>query len=384
MKKGIRKKFLGVFLSVAMFAEIFSPQAADANETQSVEWQTCTVYEGENIESQNYARWANSINSYLTVCEDDKLMRVQSCSMDDILVEYYDMSYHLLSTKLISTELPIFGGFYETDRYYFLLTGQENPDESDSVEVYRITKYDKEWNKISSAGLSNCNTTVPFDAGCARMDVAGNYLLIHTSHEMYQASDGRNHQANVMIQLDMESMQITDSFTGVMNSAYGYVSHSFNQFIKVEDNHIITVDHGDAYPRSVVLIKYITDITTGKFMPNYNNTCAVTDVLAFPGEIGHNTTGASIGGFEITDSSYLIAGNSVIQDDDNLTRTTRNIFVAAVDKNTNEISMNWLTNYEEGDGTTSTPQLVKTGDDGYIVLWSRDHTVYYTKVNQNG
>ena len=66
-------------------------------------------------------------------------------------------------------------------------------EESADVEVYRITKYDKDWNRISSAGLYDCNTTVPFDAGSARMDSAGDYLFIRTCHEMYQSSDGRNH-----------------------------------------------------------------------------------------------------------------------------------------------------------------------------------------------
>lgn len=42
-------------------------------------------------------------------------------------------------------------------------------------------------------------------------------------------------------------MEITDKFTGIMNKDYGYISHSFNQFIKTENNHIIAVDHGDAY-----------------------------------------------------------------------------------------------------------------------------------------
>ena len=37
--------------------------------------------------------------------------------------------------------------------------------------------------------------------------------------------------------------------------------------------------------------------------------------MDFPGEIGNNYTGAAVGGFEISGSSYLIAGNSVIQDE---------------------------------------------------------------------
>ena len=312
-------------------------------------------------------------------------MRVQGyATTDGTLVEYYDSAYNLLDTKIIPKELSLFGGFYATDSNYFLLTGQTNEDESADVEVYRITKYDKQWNRLGSAGLYDCNTTVPFDAGSARMDASGQYLLIRTCHKMYQSKDGYNHQANVTIQLDMESMEITDSYTTVMNTDYGYVSHSFNQFIKVENNHIIAVDHGDANPRAIALLKYSTDISTGKFVPGYYTPCTVKNVLDIPGNKGENKTGASVGGFEISDSAYLVAGNSVVQDADNLSRSTRNIFVSAVNKDLNAVNTTWLTNYSEGDGTTSTPHLVKINADQYMILWSRNSTVYYAMINGSG
>lgn len=106
----------------------------------------------------------------------------------------------------------------------------------------------------------------------------GKWLLIHTSHKMYQSYDGYNHQANVTIQVDTDNMTITDSFTDVANIGRGYVSHSFNQFIEIENNKAVTIDHGDAYPRSIVLIKYNSDITSGKFS---SNNCSSVDVMSF-------------------------------------------------------------------------------------------------------
>ena len=386
MRAKIRYKLTSCLLAATMvFGVLSSSTTTKAAETSTADWQTCTTYVGKNVESQNYSRWTNPIQSYLSVCADGNLMRVQSgSSIEGILVEYYNDSYQLLSSKLIPEELPIFGGFYESEQYYFLLTGQENPDESADVEVYRITKYDKNWQRLDSVGLSDCNTTVPFDAGSARMDTVGDYLVIRTCHEMYQSDDGYNHQSNVTIQLDMERMQITDSYTKIMNSTYGYVSHSFNQFIKIENNRIISVDHGDALPRSIALIQYPNDISNGSFTPSYSNRCTVTDVLTFPGATGENTTGASVGGFEISDSAYLIAGNSVVQDDNNLSRTTRNVFTAAVDKSTNAVAVHWLTDYEEGNGTTSTPHMVKISSNEYLLLWSRNNSVFYTKTDGNG
>ncbi len=387
MKKRRKNKLVSVFAAVIVTAmSMLTTGKAVASEITAAEWQTSTVYNGRNTELQNYTRWASPVSSYLTTCLNGNLMRVQYVnSLGSIVVEYYDASYQLLTSKTISPELPIFGGFYETDRYYFLLTGQENKSQSPEVETYRITKYDKDWNRIASANLKDCNTTVPFNAGSARMYSSGKYLLIRTCHKMYKSDDGLNHQANVTIQVDMESMEITDSFTKTMTSKYGYVSHSFNQFIKVENNQIIALDHGDAYPRSIVLIKYHTDMSGGKFTPDYFNPCTVTDVVAIPGGIGENVTGASVGGFEIAESSYLVAGNSVLQDNQNLSRATRNVFVAAVDKNSGNVTMNWLTRYSEGEKTVSTPHMIKISDNKYIVLWSRNNTtVYYTIVNENG
>ena len=98
------------------------------------------------------------MKSYLTALDDVSFMRVQ------------------YGSKIIGKELPAFGGFYATKDNYYVVTGENNTDEDNTKEVYRITKYDKHWNKITSTGLTNCNTTKPFNAGSCRIDVSGNYI----------------------------------------------------------------------------------------------------------------------------------------------------------------------------------------------------------------
>ena len=83
-----------------------------------------------------------------------------------------------------------------------------------------------------------------------------------------------------------------------MNTNYGYVSHSFNQFIQVDNGTLVGSDHGDAYPRKLVVLKYPTDISKGEFVPLYGNKCAEYTMLSMPGLIGENYTGVSQGGFE--------------------------------------------------------------------------------------
>lgn len=345
----------------------------------------CDTYSGSNVNKQNYSTYGTTVKSYLTECSDETFMRVQAGAVDgNLLIEYYDKDYNIQSTKLVALELPIFGAFYATDSNYYVLTGQNNLDEDDSVEVYRITKYDLNWNKIASGGLFGANTYIPFEAGSARMVTSGKYLLIRTCHQMYMTSDGYHHQANVTIQVDVDTMEITDSYTMIMNSGYGYVSHSFNQFIGTVDNSIVGVDHGDAYPRSIALVKYNTDFTGGVFTPTYYKKCTVVNMLPISGSVSNNYTGASVGGFEISDSKYLVAGNTINQDEFD-TASTRNIFVSSVSKNlTDEPVINYITDYEEGSSSASTPQLVKTGDNKYMLLWLYDSKVNYVQIDGDG
>ena len=343
--------------------------------------------------SHDYSRWASFIRSYLVGCDDGRLMRVYLGSKG-YYVEYYDSDFNLLESKTIDKELSLSGGFYAGKDAYYIVSGQNNPDELADVECFRITKYDKNWNRITSAGLYDCNTYVPFEAGSLRMTEASGYLFIRTAHEMYKTKDGYHHQANVTIQLDENTMKITDSFTNVSNSSYGYVSHSFNQFIKTDGNHIVAVDHGDAYPRSLALIKYNTDFTEGQFCSNIgywwdsnkhavvNNSCDVTDLLTISGQIGDNTTNATIGGFEISDTSYIVAASSIDQEKQ---EGLRNIYILTQSKEDGTVKSNQITDIS-GKYNATSPYLVKINNNKFMVMWTikNDNTVYYAYIDGNG
>ena len=378
----MKKRMLSIVLSGAMAVST----AVSAGSFSAFAVAQCVAYSGSNVNAQDYVQWSDTVKSYLTVCDNGNYMRVQSGAIEGkLLVEYYSSDFEPLSTKLIDNELPIFGAFYDSGNNYYVLSGQENPKQNDSLEVFRITKYDKNWNKIKSCGLYGANTTVPFDAGSARMTHSGDHLLVRTCHEMYKSSDGNNHQANVTIEVDMPSMTITDSYTGIMNVDYGYVSHSFNQFIKTDGNHIVALDHGDAHPRSAVLVKYNSDFTTGKFFPSYFEQVSNIDVVTYPEYTsGHyNYTGAAIGGFDVSSSSYIVAQSTVDLDYIN-TSKTRNVYVSAVSKDLSTNKLNKITSYAEGTDSASAPQLVKINDNSFLLLWARDTKVSCVKLNADG
>ena len=378
----MKKRMLSIVLSGAIAVST----AVSAGSFSAFAVAQCVAYSGSNVNAQDYVQWSDTVKSYLTVCDNGNYMRVQSGAIEGkLLVEYYSPDFEPLSTKLIDNELPIFGAFYDSGNNYYVLSGQENPKQNDSLEVFRITKYDKNWNKIKSCGLYGANTTVPFDAGSARMTHSGDHLLVRTCHEMYKSSDGNNHQANVTIEVDMPSMTITDSYTGIMNVDYGYVSHSFNQFIKTDGNHIVALDHGDAHPRSAVLVKYNSDFTTGKFFPSYFDKVSNIDVVTYPEYTsGHyNYTGAAIGGFDVSSSSYIVAQSTVDLDYIN-TSETRNVYVSSVSKDLSTNKLNKITSYAEGTDSASAPQLVKINNNSFLLLWARDTKVSCVKLNADG
>ncbi len=379
--KTARKRLTAAISAAAMTLSMFSgipigsiPSDLTAFTADAAVKTQCQTYAGSNANSQAYTNWSNPIDSYLTVLSDGGFMRFQNGAADGkYLIEYYDADYNIQDTIRVEAELPVFGGFYAAGEYYFVLSGQTNREESAEMECYRITKYDKDWNRLDSAGMYDCDTTVPFDAGCARFAVNGNQLYIHTSHEMYESSDGYNHQSNYGMTLDIETMALKEGHTTNQGYAdYGYTSHSFNQFIKMDGDTLVTVDHGDAFPRSIVLQIY----------PNSSQN--EINVVTFPGNTGNNYTGASVGGFEASDTSYLVAYTAESLDDGTLDNTTRNISIGVVDKATREVTIQPITDYADGSASASTPHLVKISDDSFVVLWSQNGTVYYTGIDGEG
>ena len=325
-----------------------------------------------------FDRWANPINSYLVANADGTLTRVEYTD-GAVAVEEYDAERNFISGISIQPELPLFGGFYSGQTHNFLVFGQANPGEDDSVEVIRVVRYTKDWQRTGSASLYGANTSTPFMAGSLRFAECSGYLYIRTAHEMYTSSDGKRHQANLMINVRLSDMTITDSFWKVMNISHGYVSHSFNQFIAVDGDDLLAVDHGDAHPRAVVLMRYNAPAGQDSFMKgiveNYMLRYVKTvDVLNLIGQTGQNDTGAAVGGFEVSGSAYLIVGNTIQQQAGGDLFGQRNIFITATSKTDFSeagTTLRFLTNYTQGDNVdVSNPHFVKLSDDRFILLWT--------------
>lgn len=130
--------------------------------------------------------------------------------------------------------------------------GQDNPTESDGVEVVRVVKYSQDWQRLGQASIQGVNIDKPFVFGSVRCTEYNGYLLIHTCREMYESftNDGLNHQANI-------SFIVKQSDMSWEPLGKCHVSRSFDQFILVDQPaNIVRMDLGDGHPRAVTLSQY--------------------------------------------------------------------------------------------------------------------------------
>ena len=323
-----------------------------------------------NNNDQSYSwNWSDPVNSYLVPDTDGSFFRVEQHDQV-IVVEQYTEEIKLIWKKTIPLELPVWGGFFCGEKYNFLIEGQNNPNEDDNTEIMRVIRYTKNWHRVDDAGVYGANTVKPFNAGSLRVSEKGDFLYIHTCHTMYKSPDGLNHQANMSYTLHVPSMTYAYQGYEVSYHNYDYASHSFNQFVLVDGDDIIKVDHGDAYPRSIRLVRHAEEAGT----PAYNIPATVT-LLRISGETGDNYTGVTIGGLEASDSRYIVVGKSINQQAFGKNKRD-NIFVATASKKdfTDEsVTFRWITSFTDGESTTlSTPQLVKIMANRLLLLWTEN------------
>ena len=323
----------------------------------------------DNASDNHYNTWSSVTNSYLVQNSDGTLTRLENTSSGIVVENYSADGKKLISQRTISKELNLFGGFYSGKDYNYLVFGQNNTSESDSKEVVRVVKYTKSWSKVNSCSISGVNTTKPFSAGSLRMEEAGGKLYVYTCHEMYADSNGINHQANMLFTIDESSMSLTDSMYDVSNLTDGYVSHSFNQFIKADESgkYIYRVDHSESsnYTMNGSYLS-VNGITLTKYKADGKSTAVSVSIPVKFDMNKSNYTGASIGGFELGSGNCLIA----YAKDVSSSCKTRNVYISVTDELFNGTQNIALTNYGTSSKVTCrTPQLIKINDNLFLVMW---------------
>lgn len=358
MKKCI-KRMLGILLTVCLIlpSAVYSPIFAQNDEIPPINNEYAGEYTGRG---SGYSKWASVNNSYMYV-ENGKYVRVYYTD-GKLAVVYTDLDGNVVSSKVLSAPLPLFGGFFAGEKYNFAVFGQDNPEESDDKVIIKIVKYSKNFEVLGVRDGKGGNTHTPFEAGSLRMDEYGGILYIHTCHKMYMTGDGINHQANMSFAVNEETMAFENYLTGIGGG--GYASHSFNQFIKVDSTGVYMVDHGDAYPRSVVLAKAPLGsvIAVGTTL----------DLVAIDGESGDNETGISVGGVEMTSDKIITAYTKTEKDENGrYSEYHGDIYLSIADKDLENSRNIRITSYGYSSRVAAyTPKLVKINDNLFALMWT--------------
>lgn len=161
--------------------------------------------------------------------------------------------------KKISIAQDKIGGFYrEENGTMYVVAGKNNYEENVKDVVLWVYKYDANWKvkgvlKVKSDGLNqNSKLKEPFAYANCRIAKFKNYLVVHTGGKIFRHVDGINHQRNFTLIVD------TNNMTNVTkNYSLPFVSHSFNQFVKIDqDGNVYYLDHGDGTPRALRISKF--------------------------------------------------------------------------------------------------------------------------------
>ena len=267
-----------------------------------------------------------------------------------------------LRTLTISKELQRVVGAHQNEAgEYFLAFAQDNLSEAANREVLRLVRYGADWQRQAATSVTGgpIITRQPVYAGSLQMADDGTHLTVLTTRERFLHSDGLRHQSNLSLTFDMADMRLLYS-----SDPYpaNHVSHSFNQHLLYDGESLVTLDHGDAFPRSLVL--HLSDYRMSG--------CKSYALTAIPGSSGANYTGVTQGGLAATESHYIVAYNTIDQRQHGQMPFERNAVLALLPRSNPQSGFTYLnlTDFPTGSSkTASAPQLVPLPDGRVVVLW---------------
>ncbi|WP_110114797.1 S-layer homology domain-containing protein [Bacillus sp. CGMCC 1.16541] len=328
-----------------------------------------------------YDNWLVPSTRYFFTDPHRQQPHMLSALDNTIHVQHLSSSFARTGETKIKMELPLFGGFHVgDDGYYYIVFGQSNEEESNTKTVYRVVKYNTNWVKVAHVDVKDVHVVEPFAASNVTMASQNGKLAIYSARLRYLSKyDGLHHQSNIPLLIDTKNMAILHKGGEWPDN---HVSHSFASYVQLDGDDIIYADHGDAYPRSIVL----------QVERNHEIERQV-ELITFPGEIGDNYTGGYLGGLQTSPSTYLVTGSDLARNSkQTFDYDTHNVFLGVVPKNeSKKQKVIWLTNHTpDKQISIAETHLCKVNDNTFVVLWkeqkseANEQTTYYATVDANG
>ena len=343
-----KKIVLGVLLVLAC---ILMPQKMTNAAGNTVP----TAVDNLTVSLRNKVNMAVTDNGYMRVAYDGSKVRV----------EYYDTQFNLQRKGSLDLELPIWGGFYAGQDAYYLAEAQNNTEQSDTKEVIRVIKYDKNWRRLGAASITGDpelfggEVRYPFDYGCVEMAESGNNLYLVTGHEGYvDAGVGQGHQGYLMVQIDKTTLKgsIVDCNLG----------HSFAQYIKSDGAQLYVLEQSEG-GRCTELSKY--DTASMK-----KQSLSVLEYGGFRTDAWAIACYASVDDLAVSSSNVLSVGTSIDQSQyDNVTSDMpHNLYLTITPKNNfteDAATVRWLTDFTGGGASFLGVKLTKINDNRFMLSW---------------
>ncbi len=311
------------------------------------------------------ARWGSPQKSNIIADADGGYTAVEAA--DYINIEKYDASFNLVNSYAIAYELPLFGALYCGEQYNYIVFGQENLQEDNSREVLRLVIYDKSFVKISEVSVSNCKTTVPFDASGCAISENDRYIIIHTSRSQYGDENGIRPQTQLTVIVDKQSWSVVNLLGKYQPN---HTSHALNELAIFDDDKILTLDLSDTAPdRGAVLRALDFD----------GNVLGTKTVFSVGGSGGATCTGIMTGGFQKTSTGYLatvsallpslpiVYGNLHIE---GIPYENRDVYAVWTENDTWALKHTLLAQYTYTGKTAGKAHLVPLEDGRFAALWA--------------
>ncbi len=322
--------------------------------------------------------------------------------------------YGIKNTKTVKIgKYDLWGGFYygEDDRFY-IVVGFLNTKEKTEKTAVRVIQYDASWNRLGACDIKGGEGNkyqgiyIPFDAGNCRMAMKDDDLIVFMSRTMFDDGDGLHHQSNISFCIHTDTMTYN-------RANMVYTSHSFNQFIKIQNNTVYQLDHGDGFPRALAVTvtkdydpernyqgdNYEEDESEEyvDYLENYTKPLE-SEIYEIVGATGNNYTGVKAGGMEVGKDHILVVGTSTPQTiplkgitGDGETYYRSNAFLIVTDKDGQNPEFQWLTDYDpkidRSKPEVGETRIVKISDDRFMIMFSiygKGQKLYCIEVDDGG
>lgn len=185
-------------------------------------------------------------------------------------------------------------------------------------------------------------------------------LVIHTSRQLYQDRNEVCHQANFTMKIRQSDMKLL-SCSG--QNPENQVSHSFAQYVALDNGSPVYADQGDGYPRGFALT-----------VEDSQGHCRRQQLLSFSGLTGDNETNALPGGLGASASHYLFGGASSPQQGNDSLRYA-NAFLATVPKDgfpEQQPRIQWLTDFPaDGKNYVTGVRLAQLNNNTFVLMWQQ-------------